>query len=119
MKATTSVTALPTSRNSFYNKKRSSPASLNKRKDSPLRDSARRTSPELLAAEVRRQSAAQMVLAERDLQKLLEHEYQSEVKTYMFDMEVSCALLFSTRGRGREADCDVMPSFPLSLASPD
>lgn len=101
MKATTSITALPTSRNSFYNKRRSSSPSLNKRKDSPLRDSARRTSPELLAAEVLRQSAAQMVLAERDLQNLLEHEYQSEVKTYMFDMEVSCAFLSATRAETR------------------
>ena len=52
-----------------------------------MRDSLRRTPSELVAAEVLRQSAAQMA----DMQSLLELEYQHDVKSYMFDMEVSAA----------------------------
>lgn len=77
-------TALPYNRTSFYSKKRSPPPSLAKqRKESPLRDSVRRTPSELVAAEVLRQTAAQMA----DLEPLLELEYQQDVKAYMFDME--------------------------------
>ena len=50
----------------------------------------RRTPSELVAAEVLRQSAAQFA----DMQSLLELEYQHDVKSYMFDMEVSTVASF-------------------------
>jgi hypothetical protein len=89
MKATTATTTLPTSRPAFYNKKRSSPSSLTKRKDSPLRDSLRRTPPEIVSAEMQRHAAMPMALADREMQNLLELEYREDVKAYMYEMEVS------------------------------
>jgi hypothetical protein len=106
MKATTTITTLPTSRNAFYNnRKRVSPASLTRRKESPLRDSLRRTPVELVADSLR-QSSSKAITAEREMHSLLELEYRDDVKTYMFEMEVSryfCVIVNACCG-GRVAD---------------
>lgn len=97
---------LPPPRAAFTNinnKRKSSPTSsttsITKRKESPLRDAIRRTPVELVSAEVLRQTAAQMLQVEREIQSLLEPDYRDDVKSYMFDMEVSSLSLFSFRGR--------------------
>lgn len=75
------------------NKKRSSP--LGKRSllptttSSPLRDSLRRTPPELIAVQLERKSTAHRIAAEREMQNLLELEYKEDVRSYMSKMEVS------------------------------
>lgn len=79
------VASLPSSRSSFY-KKKVSPPSLSKRKDSPLRDSLRRTPPEILNAELKLRSTG---LLDREMQNLLELDYQEDVRAYMGEMEVS------------------------------
>lgn len=61
-----------------------------------MRDSLRRTPPELLASEVLRHAAATKAAGDKDIQNLLELEYQDEVKTYMFDMEVSFLFFFTS-----------------------
>lgn len=85
MKATT-TTAVPSARGPFYSKKRASPASLTKRSD------ARRT-PTDPNVELERQSAVQLALASREMQALLEMDYQDDVRAYMSKMEVSLASL--------------------------
>lgn len=87
MKSTTS-TAPSSSRNSFYSKK-PSPASINKRKESPLLDAIRRTPSELISSELSQLSSAQTETATREIQSLLEPDYRDDIKTYMFEMEVS------------------------------
>lgn len=111
MKATTTITTLPTSRNAFYNnRKRVSPASLTRRKESPLRDSLRRTPVELVA-DTLRQSSSKANTAEREMHSLLELEYRDDVKSYMFEMEVSryFCVIVNAWGRGRDADALASP----------
>lgn len=85
---TTTTTVPSTSRNSFYSKKRS-PASLNKKKESPLAESLRRTPSELVTSELSQLSPTQCDIATREIQSLLEPDYRDDIKSYMFEMEVS------------------------------
>lgn len=54
-----------------------------------MRESMRRTPPELVAAEVQRQTAARLARAQRDVKPLLEPVYRDDIREYMHEMEVS------------------------------
>lgn len=85
---TITTTAPTSSRNSFYSKKRS-PASINKKKESPLVDSIRRTPSEIISSELSQLSPLQCSVTTREIQNLLEPDYRDDIKAYMFEMEVS------------------------------
>ncbi|KDE05370.1 hypothetical protein MVLG_04281 [Microbotryum lychnidis-dioicae p1A1 Lamole] len=104
MKITSNATTFPSTKAAFYNKKRSPSAASSssssstcssasssggssKRRDSPLRDSIKRTMPELMSAQMQRQQAIPRSLAEQEMQSLLELEYRDDVRSYMHEMQ--------------------------------
>lgn len=86
----------------FSNGSNSNNGGVSKRKDSPLKQSFRRTSPELLAIELKKLNDEKSRLVReslnlsnnKELVDLLELEYRDDVKNWLFFMEVSLPFNF-------------------------